>query len=153
MNNKVAFTNNNIFNVHWLATIWFWHFGISLSRYSHYTRHSNVAGVLQTLNAITCTAIMAVQPSGFFSIATCQKPQGPPSNFFLENALKKLLNIFSTFFFYFKVQSFWLIMENNFIQMAASVGHAVVYTISSIFKHIIDCVQLYFTNGFKNIVI
>ena len=68
--------------------------------------------------------------------------------FFLENALKKLLNIF---FLYLKVESFRLIMENNFIQMAASAGHAVVYTIVLIFKHIIDCVQLYFTNGFTNI--
>ena len=33
-------------------------------------------------------------------------------------------------------------MENNFIQMAASVSHAVAYTIGQIFKHIIDCVQL-----------
>ena len=38
-------------------------------------------------------------------------------------------------------------MENNFIQMAASTGHVVVYTIGPIFKYIIDCVQLYFTNG------
>ena len=30
---------------------------------------------------------------------------------------------------------------------------AVAYTIGSIFKHIIDCVQLYFTNGFTNIVL
>ena len=44
-------------------------------------------------------------------------------------------------------------MENNFIQMAASTGHAVAYTIDSIFKHIIDCVQLYFSNGFTNIVL
>ena len=29
-------------------------------------------------------------------------------------------------------------MENNFIQMAASAGHAVAYTIGPIFKHIID---------------
>ena len=41
-------------------------------------------------------------------------------------------------------------MENNFIQMAASAGHALVYTIVPIFKHIIDCRQLYFTNGFTN---
>ena len=33
-------------------------------------------------------------------------------------------------------------MENKFIQMAASAGHVVTYTIGSIFKHIIDCVQL-----------
>ena len=39
-------------------------------------------------------------------------------------------------------------MKNNFIQMAASAGHAVSYMIGTIFKHIIDCVQLYFTNGF-----
>ena len=42
-------------------------------------------------------------------------------------------------------------MENNFIQMAASACHEVVYTVGPIFKHIIDCVQLYFTNGFRNI--
>ena len=44
-------------------------------------------------------------------------------------------------------------MENNFIQMATSAGHAEAYTIGSIFKHIIDCVQLYFTNDFTNIVL
>ena len=44
-------------------------------------------------------------------------------------------------------------MENNFNKRAFSAGHAVAYTISPIFKHIIDCVQLYFTNGFKNIVL
>ena len=32
-------------------------------------------------------------------------------------------------------------MENNFIQMTASAGHAVAYTIGPIFEHIIDCVQ------------
>ena len=44
-------------------------------------------------------------------------------------------------------------MENYFIQMAASAGNAVAYTIGAIFKHIIDCMQLYFTNGFTNIVL
>ena len=43
-------------------------------------------------------------------------------------------------------------MESNFIQMAATAGHAVAYTIGTIFKQIIECVQLYFTNGFTNIV-
>ena len=38
-------------------------------------------------------------------------------------------------------------MENNFIQMAASVDHAVTYAIGLISKHIIDCVQLYFKYG------
>ena len=44
-------------------------------------------------------------------------------------------------------------MENNFIQMAASADHAVAYTIGLIFKHITDCVQLYFTNCFTNIAL
>ena len=43
-------------------------------------------------------------------------------------------------------------MENNFFQVTASAGHAVAHTIEPILKHIIDCVQLYFTNGFMNIV-
>ena len=37
-------------------------------------------------------------------------------------------------------------MENSFIQMAASAGRAVAYTIGPVFKYIIDCVQLYFSN-------
>ena len=43
-------------------------------------------------------------------------------------------------------------MENNFIQMPASAGNTVAYTIGPIFKHIIDFVQLYFakSNGFKS---
>ena len=44
-------------------------------------------------------------------------------------------------------------MENNFIQMAASSGHALAYAIGPIFKHTIDSVQLYFTKGFTNIVL
>ena len=78
---------------------------------------------------------------------------GSTKYLFLENALKKLLTIFSNFFFIRKVQSFRLIMENNFIQMTASAGDAVAYTIGSIFKHIIDCVQLNFSNGFTSIVL
>ena len=67
--------------------------------------------------------------------------QGPPNNFFFGKCFKKeLLNIFSNFFLYFR-----LILENNFIQMAASAGHAVAYTIGPIFKHIIDCVQLQYS--------
>ena len=77
--------------------------------------------------------------------------------FFWKCFKKKLLNIFPNFFFYLKVQSFQLIIENNFIQMAAPAGHAVAYTIGLIFKTdnflIIDCVQLYFTNGFTNIIL
>ena len=37
--------------------------------------------------------------------------------------------------------------------MAVLSGHAVAYTIGSIFNHIIDYVQLYITNGFTNIVL
>ena len=50
---------------------------------------------------------------------------GPPNTLFLENALEKLLSIFLNFFFYLKVQSFRLIIENNFIEMVASADHAV----------------------------
>ena len=46
-----------------------------------------------------------------------------------------------------------IIMENNLTQMAATAGHAIAYTIGPIFKHIIDWVQLYFTNGLMNIVL
>ena len=81
--------------------------------------------------------------------------QGRPNNFFsLANDLKKqATEYFLKNFFYLKIQYFRLIMENNFIQMAASAGHAVAYMIRAIFKHISDCVQLYFTNGFTNIVL
>ena len=47
-------------------------------------------------------------------------------------------------------------MENNFIQMAVSAvsaGQPEAYTIGPILKHIIDCVQVYFSNGFTNIVL
>ena len=44
-------------------------------------------------------------------------------------------------------------MENIFIQMTASAGHEVANPIGSVFKHIIDYVQLYFTSGFTNIVL
>ena len=44
-------------------------------------------------------------------------------------------------------------MENKSIQMAASTGLVVAYTIGPIFRHIIDCMQLYFTNGFTNIIL
>ena len=81
--------------------------------------------------------------------------QGPPNTFFLENAFKKKTteDFLKFLFFYLKVQFFRLIRENNFIQIAGSAGHEVAYTIGSIFKHIIDWVQLYFTNGFTNIVL
>ena len=64
---------------------------------------------------------------------------GSAKYFFL--ILKKLLIIFLNFFFYLKVQSFPIIMENNFIQMTSPTGHAVAYTIGPIFKHIIECIS------------
>ena len=67
--------------------------------------------------------------------------------FVLGNVLKKTTEYF------LKFSNFRLIMENNFIPMAASAGHAVAYTIGPIFKHNIDCVQLYFTNGFRYILL
>ena len=87
--------------------------------------------------------MVGVDGSGKFS--QISKLQGPPNIFFFGKCFKKTNEYFVKFlFFYLKVQSFRLIMENNFIQMAASAGHAVAYTIDPIFKHIIDCVQLYF---------
>ena len=75
-------------------------------------------------------------------------------HFFWKMLFKKPTEYFPKFlFFYLRVQSFRVIMKNNFIQMAASAGHAVAYTIGPTFKHIIDCVQLYFTNGFTNIIL
>ena len=43
-------------------------------------------------------------------------------------------------------------MENNFIQMALA-GNAVAYKIGLIFKHMIDSVKLYSTNGLTNIIL
>ena len=56
------------------------------------------------------------------------------------------------FFFCLKMQSFQLIMKNNFIQIAVSTRYEVAYMIGLIFKHVIVCVQLYFTKGFTDIV-
>ena len=86
----------------------------------------------------------------YVCMCICLHVKGPPKIFF---NVKKKLNIFSKFFFYSKVQIFRLIMENNFIELAVLVGHAVAYTSDPIFKHIIDYVQLYFTNGFTNIAL
>ena len=53
--------------------------------------------------------------------------------FLFEKCLKKkTAEYFLKILFYLKVQSFRLIMENNFIQMAASADHAVDYTIGPI---------------------
>ena len=43
-----------------------------------------------------------------------------------------------------KVESFRLVMENKFIQMAASIGYAVAHTIGPVSKYIIDNAQVYF---------
>ena len=47
--------------------------------------------------------------------------------FFGKCFKKKLQNIFSNFFADLKVQSFRLLMENHFIQMAASAGHVLAH--------------------------
>ena len=89
------------------------------------------------------------------NIADLLKKRGLLSTFPMTFLWDEDIKASPNFFFYLKVQSFRLIMENNFIQMAASAGYVVAYTICPIFKHIIDCVQLYeyFTNGFTNIVL
>ena len=70
---------------------------------------------------------------------------GPLNTFFFGKCFKKkLLNVFSNFFLYLKIQAFRLIIENNFIQMAASAGHAVAYTIGTIFKkHSLLCAVVF----------
>ena len=60
--------------------------------------------------------------------------------FILENALKKKTEYILKFVFF--------LFESTILPS----GHAVAYTIDSIFNHIIDCVQPYFTNGFTSIV-
>ena len=40
-----------------------------------------------------------------------------------------------------------------YVLVKRTTSFKLVYTIGSILKHIIDCVQLYFTNGFVNIVL
>ena len=67
--------------------------------------------------------------------------------------LKKTPEYFSKFLFLFENTILPVNNENNFIQMAASAGDAEAYTIGPIFKQIIDCVQLYFTYVFTNIVL
>ena len=79
---------------------------------------------------------------------------GSVFDLFVEKSFKKSKEYFLKFlFFYLKVHSFSLIIENNFSQMAASAGHAVAYTIDPSFKHIMEYVQLYFPNSFTNIVL
>ena len=52
----------------------------------------------------------------------------------LSKKKKKTTEYFLKFlFFYLKVQSFRLIMDNDFIQMAASAGHAVVAFCAAVF--------------------
>ena len=73
---------------------------------------------------------------------------------FLENTLKKkTTEYFLKFLFLFESTILTVNNGKEFHQMAASAVHAVVYTIGPICKHIINCVQLYFTNGFTNIVL
>ena len=69
--------------------------------------------------------------------------------------LKKTTEIFFqiSFFLFESTIPFRLIMENTFIQIVTSAGHAIAFTIDPIFKHIIHCVQLYYTNGFMNILL
>lgn len=74
--------------------------------------------------------------------------RGPPYNFFFGNADKTLLNIF----FYLKAQSCRLIMENNVIETTALADCTVAYPFDIIFNHFIHSFQLYFTNGFPNII-
>ena len=78
------------------------------------------------------------------------KVQGPPNNFFfLENVLKKTTEYFLKFLFLFECK---ILPVNNGNQFHSNgcLGWPCsnLVTIGPIFKHIIDYVQLYFTNFF-----
>ena len=139
-------------------------------RMSSSNHHLTIQRKFLSILSIVCSCCISQRASGKLSFKACRRNTylwrqrnetlfctGPAK--YLLLCLKKNYRIFSQiscffFFFFVKVQSFRLIMENNFIQMAASASHLVAYTIVSIFKHIIDCVQLlYFTNGFANIIL
>ena len=79
--------------------------------------------------------------------------KGSTKYLLLENSLKKTIEDFLKFLFLFESLSFRLVLENNFIHMAASAGYAIAYMIGPIFKHIVDCVQLYSNSDFTNIVL
>ena len=76
----------------------------------------------------------------FHTIEDEELIQDPRNSLFLENALKTTTEYFLKSLFYLKVQSFRLIMENNFIHSA---GYAVANTIGLIFKHIILCAAVF----------
>ena len=76
---------------------------------------------------------------------------GPKLNLLLQSALK-LSDIVSLLPTYLKVATKTL-QSTKEMSLKGRKGHAVAYTIGSIFKHIINCVQLYFTKGFTNIVL
>ena len=85
---------------------------------------------------VTTVLQLGLRPSFSYHI------QGSPNNFFFLRMLwKKTTEYFLKFVFPLKIQSFRLIIANNFIQKAASSGDAVAYTIGPFFKYIIDCVQ------------
>ena len=82
--------------------------------------YSHLASSLETLTRKTSTRSNLMRPVHFTYMWDDIAHKSLFFSFFLlENALKKLLNTFPNFFFYLKVQSFWVIMENNFSQMAA----------------------------------
>ena len=67
---------------------------------------------------------MDVQGAGYQIIAYSNNYMVHQIPSFFGKCLKKTTEYFLKFiFFYLKVQTFRLIMENNFIQMAASAGH------------------------------
>ena len=68
---------------------------------------------------------------------------------FLANDLKKTTEYFLKFICLFESAILPVNNGKNF-HSNGYLGWPVVYTI---FRHIIDCVQLYFTNGFTNIVL
>ena len=84
----------------------------------------------------------------YLKVSTLAIKENCKQKFNISSKIPSLITGPPNIFIYLKVQSFRLIMENNFIQMAVSARQAAAYTIGPIFKHIIVCKQLYFTNTY-----
>lgn len=63
----------------------------------------------------------------------------------------KRFDIFSNCDFYLKAVSLYLMMEYNFIQVAAAAGLAIADSVDPIFQHIFDCLRQYLSNGITNV--
>ena len=117
--------------------------------------HSTYMTYIHTELKIKCSANIIQQIKNQKQLVKVRNHSSTFSHIYIGSA------IYPFFGKCFKKKNYWIFSqisyfiwkENNFIQMAVSAGHAIVYAISPIFKHMIDCMQLYFTNDFTNNVL